>query len=551
MFMFSRLYTIVQWLWLLWLLWLFWLSFTMWYNASYNCANATDASQTECEALMQLATRSSVPATDFANRWDSNTVCSRNHITCSGNDINRVSLSSKSIDTLYADDLIWLSNLDFFSLGNSTLSTIQPWAFNGLTSVTRINLEINSNLSGTFGTWLFSWLSTLTAIGLSNNSITSIPSWAFIWLPNLLQIYLGNNDIDTLEQGSFGTLSNLTTLDLWHNSLSSIAPNSFEGLSSINVLQLDNNSFTEFDSSYRWGLSSSASINNLNLWNNPVTSIEAWDFDGLSTVNGLILNNTLLTSIENTDFNWLSSLVSLNFTNVPVASINSEDFANLPSTVTSINLWWPSMITIEAWSFDSVPNLEEFTLTDSSIVSLPEWLFDNNPEMTYFEISSNPDLATIPWALFSNLSNLTEVYFESNDVLTELPDLSPLFANDGELYLDSTPIDSFAQFARSQRDAMWLDLIYDIDLSSINMLLWNQPLFNAVSSVVVNAWDIVTVSLPYQNLNNTSAQSAGMIDYLWTRDHGTISSNASWNIEFYVKAFDDVKVDNEIVINVQ
>ena len=147
--------------------------------------------------------------------------------------------------------------------GNTTLSTIQTGAFNGLKVGTLIltsigitaiqsgafsdlsdtleHLYLNDNELKTLPEDSFDGLGQLMALYLGKNNLKTLPDDIFNDLPHLRLLFLGSNGLKTLKTAWFRHLTNLQYIDLRKNEFETIPENAFEGLNHLRGLWLSQN----------------------------------------------------------------------------------------------------------------------------------------------------------------------------------------------------------------------------------------------------------------------------------------------------------------------
>lgn len=124
-------------------------------------------------------------------------------------------------------------------ISSGEIRDVSELAFSGLeTSLTALGLPNNRLTTIPFGALKI--LSHLERLDLSNNRIHTIPSHMFIGLENLRFLDLNGNAIQTLSPDSFSTLVNLRSLHLRSNLLvtSQLNPSSLKGLKKLQELDL-------------------------------------------------------------------------------------------------------------------------------------------------------------------------------------------------------------------------------------------------------------------------------------------------------------------------
>ena len=136
--------------------------------------------------------------------------------TCWGQ--NTYNLSNMKINDLNGlQNIPNIKTVVRLDLDNNQLTTIQPNAFAGLTSLMGISLEINQLT--TIQPKAFAGLPNLKNLFLSNNKLTTIPPNAFAGLPNLGWLFLDYNQLTTIPTNAFAGLNNLQRLQLQQNPL--------------------------------------------------------------------------------------------------------------------------------------------------------------------------------------------------------------------------------------------------------------------------------------------------------------------------------------------
>lgn len=140
-----------------------------------------------------------------------------------------------------------LEEIDLIGIGSNstTILKIDLDIFKGLKVLKILRLD-NNKITEITGR-LFSDLSNLKELSLSNNSLKKIDSKTFKGLKNLETLKLDKNEIKEIDGNSFSDLSNLKELDLESNKLERIYANTFIGLSELKRLHLNNNVITEID----------------------------------------------------------------------------------------------------------------------------------------------------------------------------------------------------------------------------------------------------------------------------------------------------------------
>ena len=183
---------------------------------------------------------------------------------CGLSKVTELGLQRNPLTTIKAGAFNGLSSLTELDLsaypirrGNVTrfiradLTTIEPGAFNGLSNLTELNLFYNN--INTLPTGAFEGLSNLTTLNLQHNPLTTIKAGAFSGLSSLTELDLSSGDLTTIEPNAFNGLSNLTELSLYYNNINTgvfeglqLPAGMFEGLTSLLSLNLNGNPGTPF-----------------------------------------------------------------------------------------------------------------------------------------------------------------------------------------------------------------------------------------------------------------------------------------------------------------
>ena len=129
-------------------------------------------------------------------------------------------------------------------------------------------------------------LAAITALDLSNQSITSLKVGDFEGLTGLEELRLYSNQLTILPEDIFDGLTALTTLRLYGNQLSSLPEDIFDELTSLTWLQLGYNRFTTLPSSIFDGLTK---LTVLRMIGNQFTTLPDGIFEGLTGLTTLYL----------------------------------------------------------------------------------------------------------------------------------------------------------------------------------------------------------------------------------------------------------------------
>ena len=190
-----------------------------------------------------------------------------------------LSINSKSINSLQADDLSGLTSLEGLELRNNQLTSLPTGILSNLDSLTSLDLDSNQ-LASLSGSGL-DGLASLQVLRLAGNRLTSLPASLFSNLIALTELNLSNNGLLNLPDGLLSGLNKLTDLDLSGNALTSLDSSVFAALTSLTELKLHNNQLANLPATL---LSTLTSLTKLKLNNNQLTSLPDGFFSGLTSL---------------------------------------------------------------------------------------------------------------------------------------------------------------------------------------------------------------------------------------------------------------------------
>ena len=225
-----------------------------------------------------------------------------------------------------------LAGLTFLEAGRVSIGALKSGDFEGLTSVT--TLELNGNTFTTLPANLFSDMTSLVTLNLNSGALSSIDARAFSGLTSLQQLKLDQNELGSLPNGVFSGLTALQGLILDANDLTSLPAGVFSGLTSLLQLNLQQNKLSSLPANVFSRLSA---LRSLGLQDNDLTSLPAGVFDGLTALSHLALNGNDLDSLPAGAFTGLSVLNSLVLQDNDLTSLPAGTFTGL-TALTKLNL---------------------------------------------------------------------------------------------------------------------------------------------------------------------------------------------------------------------
>ena len=232
-----------------------------------------------------------------------------------------------SIGALKSGDFEGLTSVTTLELNGNTFTTLPANLFSDMTSLVTLNL--NSGALSSIDARAFSGLTSLQQLKLDQNELGSLPNGVFSGLTALQGLILDANDLTSLPAGVFSGLTSLLQLNLQQNKLSSLPANVFSRLSALRSLGLQDNDLTSLPAGTFTGLTA---LTHLALNGNDLDSLPAGAFTGLSVLNSLVLQDNDLTSLPAGTFTGLTALTKLNLGDNP----DTGDVLRLTVTVEKV-----------------------------------------------------------------------------------------------------------------------------------------------------------------------------------------------------------------------
>uniref|UniRef100_A0A158P7Q0 LRRCT domain-containing protein n=1 Tax=Angiostrongylus cantonensis TaxID=6313 RepID=A0A158P7Q0_ANGCA len=256
-----------------------------------------------------------------------------------------------------------ISDLEYLSLTNNSLTHITAEAFSALSSLKHLDL--------------------------SNNNLLSLPKNVFSKLRSLETLILDNNELQ-LSPDSFTGLVALRQLHLPWNRLAYLPPSVFKDLKSLRTLDLSNNKLLALPASL---LSTVPQLRHINASHNLLSNLEAGQFSALRELETLTFADNLISDIDDGALFGLDNLVLLNMSN--------NQLVRLPGNT------WP------------LAKLRSLDLSGNSFVALETASFDTLPSLQFLNLSNCKNLKAIHMAAFVSMSSLRTLDL-SNCALTHI-----------------------------------------------------------------------------------------------------------------------------------
>ena len=304
--------------------------------ANFDCANVTDVSQIECEALVALYESTNGAGWKNNTNWlQTNTVGDWSNVKVFDRSVESLFFYQNQLNGNIPSELGNLSNLWHLYLQENQLTGSIPSTLSNLSHL-RVFYLYDNQLTGSIPEE-FGNLSNMKWMDFNNNRLTgSIPS-TLGNLSNLATLLLNDNQLTGNIPSSLGNLSNLVTLHLSWNQLTGSIPEELGDLSDLQSLYLDNNQligsippilgeFSDLHSLYLDNnqltgnipeeLGKLSRLAHLNLSNNQLSGSIPAELGQLTRLRYLILNDNLFEGdIPNTVVNLVNLCEGINEAN--------------------------------------------------------------------------------------------------------------------------------------------------------------------------------------------------------------------------------------------
>ena len=329
-----------------------------------------------------------------------------------------------------------LTSLESLNLSNNDLRILPAHAFTRSTDLGDLDDDLSkedqihliSNDESITG------LVNLKELDLSDNLIYNLSALAFSNLFKLEKLNLSDNQIKSLPGSVFSDLIELEELDVSNNRVASLAANVFNNLSELEKLNVSNNQIASLPASVFNNLSD---LEELNVSNNQIASLAASVFNNLSELEELNVSNNQIASLPASVFSNLSELEELNVSNNQIASLPTDVFSSL----TKLKYLWlhnNSLTSVTANAFASLTNLKGLALDGNEVAALSATAFANLTNLEYLWLSAD-GVTSLPSSVFSKPTNLLYLSL-SADAVTSLP--ATLFAQLSNLKYLSLSVDA-------------------------------------------------------------------------------------------------------------
>ena len=325
------------------------------------------------------------------------------------------------------------TSLTALQLDANSISSVDEDAFHGLSDL--IYLLLHDNSISSLHEDTFDGLTALTELILKDNNIASLHEDVFDGLTALTHLLLMNNHIKVLEDGIFEDTTALQEISMQHNRVSILDEDTFKGLVNLEHINLAANRVSWLHKDTFDGL---ANLNDLNLQGNRISSLHEDIFHGLAKLNRLSLNENSISSLHEDTFDGLGNLTQLYLQNNRITSLQANLFDKL-TALRFLYLFSNSTESLDKDVFKGLTALKTLFLHRNSIESLDGDIFDGLTALTDLALSYN-SLSSLPSSLFDEPTALKTLYLNDNgiaslheDLFDGLTGLKTLYLNDNKL----------------------------------------------------------------------------------------------------------------------
>ncbi|XP_072754104.1 leucine-rich repeat-containing G protein-coupled receptor 3 isoform X4 [Anoplolepis gracilipes] len=222
----------------------------------------------------------------------------------------------------------------------------------------------------------------ITAIFLTENSLTHLSRNALSRYPEIRLLYLDNNDIIELKKGAFFHQTKLFWLILTNNRIKEILPGHLTGLNKLETLRLDQNRIVTADFS---DLENSTTAYMINLSQNMLTE-STLQLPQLPTLTEIILDGNRFESITEDLFAGCPALKSLSMEDNSISNIDENAFRNLQQLVELLMSYNP-IVELSITLFNPLKNLRSLSVEDINMDDMEKNAFNvfSNLDFVYFK----------------------------------------------------------------------------------------------------------------------------------------------------------------------
>ena len=246
--------------------------------------------------------------------------------------------SSADCSDVTATQLAGISALTI-SVDDAALQALQAGDFAGLSALTTLDMQLGSASPATatplpedLFTEVAASLESLTLTETRQAVVSALPANLFAGMSSLRTLVIELPSATTLlPSGLFTPLTALTSLDLSDNALTALPDTVFTPLTALTSLDLSGNALTALPDAVFTPLTA---LTSLDLSGNALTALPDTVFTPLTALTSLDLSDNALTALPDAVFTPLTALTVLNLANNALATLNFNAFAGLADLTT-------------------------------------------------------------------------------------------------------------------------------------------------------------------------------------------------------------------------
>ncbi|KAM3958061.1 LOW QUALITY PROTEIN: capricious [Aphomia sociella] len=332
-------------------------------------------------------------------------------------DLQHLDLSQNDLVNIPTKSFAYQRKLQELHLNHNKISSVTNTTFQGLNSLTVLNLKRNLE---ELTNGVFSTLQRLEELNLGQNRISRIEPRAFAGLTALRILYLDDNQLSSVPTTSFSLLGSLAELHVGLNAFSYLPDDAFAGLNKLTVLDLNGAGLVNISGNAFRGL---PGLRSLNLFGNKLSVVPTNQLSGLTRLEELYVGQNDFLALESHSFKGLKNLKLLDITGSSqlerVEKGAFEDNVNLETLVLANN---KKLATIEDCTLLGLPKLKHVSLKDNAIVTISETVFVGK-ELRQLDLTDNPIFCDcqLMWLrdLLYDKSNFTQIQCASPEHLKD------------------------------------------------------------------------------------------------------------------------------------
>lgn len=268
-------------------------------------------------------------------------------------------------------------------LQNNSISALAPHVFTGLDQLLVLDVSRNSLTSQWVRDSIFSGLIRLIVLKLSYNQLTSIDS-VFSELSSLQALYLDNNEISSISPSAFTQLRNLHILNLSNNRLQFVDGRLLSNLFVLRQLYLDHNQIREMDAN---SLKNCSSLEDLGLSNNHLQEVPVALRAGLANLKTLDIGENRITFVSNEAFD-LPQVYGLRMVENRITELPAG-FCSSMKNLRVLNIAQNNINKIHPEAFTNCTQVRALRLDGNSLVDLPTSQLTPLGQLLWLNVSDN------------------------------------------------------------------------------------------------------------------------------------------------------------------